>query len=214
MRVISVPSIKLRTSVYLPQGEPENNIFIISSLNSQTCLPPPNPSGVESNLFLVYVRPPSPTSNGCTADTAREKAECLNSMFASKYCVRNSSLSVPTLPSCTQLSLVSVSFSSDKVEIFLSNLDSDSPTSPDGISPHVLKTCSSALVHPLFVIFTLSFSQGHLPSGWKSANITALHKKGAKIDPCNCRPNSLHQQGYGIISNHQQGYGIHHRFRH
>ena len=52
------------------------------------------------------------TSTGRTADTAREKSECLNSVFASKYCVRNPSLSVPTLPSHTQLSLDSVFFSS------------------------------------------------------------------------------------------------------
>ena len=31
------------------------------------------------------------------------------------------------------------------------------------------------------------FAQCHLPSAWKSANITALHKKGAKTDPYNCR---------------------------
>ena len=73
----------------------------------------------------------------------------------------------------------------------LSNLDSDSATGPYGISPHVLKTCSAALAHPLSVLFTLSFAQDHLPTAWKSANITALHKKGAEIDPCNCRPISL-----------------------
>ena len=73
----------------------------------------------------------------------------------------------------------------------LSNLDSDSATGPDGISPRALKSCSSALAHPLSVLFTLSFAQGHLPSAWKSANITALHKRGAKTDPCNYRPISL-----------------------
>ena len=83
----------------------------------------------------------------------------------------NPSLSGPTLPSHTQLFLDSVSFSPDKVESLLSNLDSDSATGPDSISPRVLKTCSAALDHPL------SFTQGHLPSGWKSANITTLHKK-------------------------------------
>ena len=131
------------------------------------------------------------TSNGCTADTARYKAEYLNSVFASKFCVPNQSLSVPTLSSHTQLFLDSVSFSPDKVESLLSNLDSDSATSPDSISPHVLKTCSAALAHPLSVLFTLSFAQGHPPSAWKSANLTALHKKCAKTDPCNYRPISL-----------------------
>ena len=50
-------------------------------------------------------------------------AECLNSVFASKSCVRNPLLSVPTLPSHTLLSQDSVSFSPDKVESLLSNLN-------------------------------------------------------------------------------------------
>ena len=128
---------------------------------------------------------PSLTPNGRTADTAHEKAECLNSVFASKSCVWNPLLSGPTLPSHTQLFLDSVSFSPDKVEGLLSNLDSDSATGPDNINPRVLKTCSAALAHSLSVLFTLSFAQGHLPSACKS--VTALHEKG---------------------------YGIHHRFRH
>ena len=134
-------------------------------------------------LSSSYVVDPSLTSNGCTADDACKKAEFLNSVFASKSCVPNPSLSVPTSPSHTQLFLDSVSFSPDKVESLLSNLDSDSATGPDGISPRVLKSCSAALSHPLSVLFTLSFSQGHLPSAWKSANITALHKKGQKQIP-------------------------------
>ena len=107
---------------------------------------------IKSVSDVCFTSIPSLTSNGHTADTAPEKAECLNSVFASKSCVQNPLLTVPTLPSHTQLSLDSVSFSSEKVESLLSNLDSDSATGPDGISPHVLKTCSSALAHPLFPI--------------------------------------------------------------
>ena len=72
----------------------------------------------------------------------------------------------------------SVSVSSDKVESW-----SNCATGPDGISPRVLKTCSSALAHPLSVLLTVSFAQGHLPSAYKSANITTLHKKVQKQFP-------------------------------
>ena len=99
------------------------------------------------------------TSNGCTADTAREKAECLNSVFPFNYCVPNPSLSLPTLSSHTQRFLDSVSFSPDKVESLLSNLDSNSATGPDSISPHVLKTCSSALAYSLCSIHPLIYSR-------------------------------------------------------
>ena len=99
-KAISVPSTKLGTSLCLPSGEPENNTFLISSVNSQTSLPPPIPGGIELSLFLVYDSPsiPSLTSCGCTADTAREEAECLNSVFACESGVQIPSLSVPTLP--------------------------------------------------------------------------------------------------------------------
>uniref|UniRef100_A0A8C4R2I9 Zgc:194242 n=1 Tax=Eptatretus burgeri TaxID=7764 RepID=A0A8C4R2I9_EPTBU len=50
---ISVPFTKLGTSVSLPSGEPGNDIFLISSLNSETCLPHPNPGG-KSCLDNVY----------------------------------------------------------------------------------------------------------------------------------------------------------------
>ena len=112
-------------------------------------------------------------------------------MFASKFCVLNPSLSLPTLPSHTQLFLDSVSFSANNVESLLSNLNSDSATGPDGISTCVLKTCSAALAHPLSVLFTFAFAHCHLPSAWKSANNTTLQKTGAETDPCNYRPISL-----------------------
>ena len=38
------------------------------------------------------------------------------------------------------------------------------------------------MAHPLSTLFTLSFALGHLLSTWKSANITALHKKGQKLN--------------------------------
>ena len=141
------------------------------------------------------------TSNGRTADTAREKAECLNSVFASKSCVRNPSLSLPTSPSCTQLSLDSVFFSSDKVESLLSNLDSDSATRPDGISPRVLKTCSSALAHPLSHVLKVIC---HL-LGNQQTSLPCIKR---------CKNRSLQLQTNQPFPNHQQGYGIHHRFRH
>ena len=45
-------------------------------------------------------------------------------------------------------------------------------------------TSSLCLFHPVIML-------GHLPSAWKSANITALCEKGAKNDPLYDRPFSL-----------------------
>ena len=122
-------------------------------------------SGVSSPSISSF------TSNGTTADSTFEKAECLNYVFASKSCVPNPFLSVPIIPSHTQLLLNSVFFAPEKVEMFPATLDPDSATGPDGISLHVLKTCPAALAHPLSALFTLSFTIGHLPSA-QHHNIT------------------------------------------
>ena len=88
-----------------------------------------------------------------------------------------------TLPSRTQQLLRIVSFTTEKVEKILSTLDFDSATGLDGISSHMLKTCSAAIALPLSALFTLQFAQGHLLSAWKLASITALHKKVQKTIP-------------------------------
>ena len=95
---------------------------------------------------------PSLTSNGRTADTAREKAECLNSELA--YKSLGEFVIKPRLTFCNQYRR-------------------HQPTCPKNL---LLCSCSPSLS----VLFTLSFAQGHLASAWKSANITALHKKVQK----------------------------------
>ena len=44
---------------------------------------------------------------------------------------------------------------------------------------------------PLSLLFIQSLKTGILPTDWKVANITAIHKKGSKTDPGNYRPVSL-----------------------
>ena len=131
---------------------------------------------VKSVSGVCFPSIPSLSSNGTTADSTHEKAECLNSVCASKSCVPNPSLSVPILCCQTQLILDSVSFAPEKVEKVLSTLDSDFVTGLDSIISHVLKTCSAAPAHPLSALFTSSFVLCHLPYAWNFANITVLYK--------------------------------------
>ena len=79
-------------------------------------------------------------------------------MFDSKYCVPNVSLSVATLPECTQLLLESGSFALDKVEKFVNsrlNLLLDQMA-----SAHVSEKPALLLLH----IFFLPFAPYNLPS--------------------------------------------------
>ena len=44
---------------------------------------------------------------------------------------------------------------------------------------------------PLSILFNKSLNSGTLPSDWKCANVTPIHKKGARNLACNYRPVSL-----------------------
>ena len=55
----------------------------------------------------------------------------------------------------------------------------------------ILKKCAGTLAPSLSDIFNASLASGMLPHNWKLADITPLHKKGAKSDRKNYRPVSL-----------------------
>ena len=73
----------------------------------------------------------------------------------------------------------------------LKNLKPDKSPGPDNIHPMVLKEAACEVVKPLTVIFQKSVSHGELPNDWKRANVTPIHKNGAKDEASNYRPVSL-----------------------
>ena len=64
---------------------------------------------------------------------------------------------------------------------------------PDNIPPKVLLALSEneGFVEAVTDLFTKCFSTQSMPKIWKTANVTALHKKGSKTDRSNYRPISL-----------------------
>ena len=61
----------------------------------------------------------------------------------------------------------------------------------DGIHHRILREAHKELAEPLNMIFHSSIEEGNLPEDWKTANITAIFKKGSKNEPGNYRPVSL-----------------------
>ena len=59
----------------------------------------------------------------------------------------------------------------------LNNLDISKSSSPDGVHSRVLKELSWELAKPLHYIFEASIKSSKIPTDWKDANITAIHKK-------------------------------------
>ena len=62
---------------------------------------------------------------------------------------------------------------------------------PDGIPARLLKECHQQIAPSLCVLFNASLKTGFIPSEWKSANLTPIHKKDSKEPADNYRPISL-----------------------
>ena len=62
---------------------------------------------------------------------------------------------------------------------------------PDMIPARLLKECSEELSPLLTIIFNKSLWTGTVPDDWKSANVSAIFKKGQHYDPANYHPVSL-----------------------
>ena len=73
----------------------------------------------------------------------------------------------------------------------INSLRSEKSQGPDQICPKLLKECSTTLSKPLILIFNRLLMEGKLPTDWKKANITPIHKGGDKTEPSNYRPISL-----------------------
>ena len=79
------------------------------------------------------------------------------------------------------------------VKKHLSKLDQSKSMGPDGIHPKLLANLAPNIefVQAVTLLFQKNYSSGKMPFQWKTANVTALHKKGSKTDPSHYRPISL-----------------------
>jgi hypothetical protein len=62
----------------------------------------------------------------------------------------------------------------------LQGLRRDKAAGPDDIHPQLLRECAKSMSVPLTIIFCKSLSEGAVPSDWKRANVTPIHKKGSR----------------------------------
>ena len=70
-------------------------------------------------------------------------------------------------------------------------MDPTKATGPDGIPARVLRECSYAIAPSLCSLFNHSLHTGTVPSEWKSADVSPIHKKDKKELAINYRPISL-----------------------
>ncbi|KAJ0177822.1 hypothetical protein K1T71_006695 [Dendrolimus kikuchii] len=74
------------------------------------------------------------------------------------------------------------------VHELLKSLDINKGAGPDNIAPLLIVKCAKALTMPLTYLFRKSLTEGTVPTIWKSAFITPVHKNGNKSDIKNYRP--------------------------
>ena len=73
----------------------------------------------------------------------------------------------------------------------LNKLKIDKSPGPEGWSLRIFKECSEHLSTSLSILFNKSFQSGVLPSEWRIAFVTPIHKKGSHHLASNYRPVSL-----------------------
>ncbi|XP_064638277.1 uncharacterized protein LOC135494302 [Lineus longissimus] len=118
--------------------------------------------------------------DGNQTENDHEKAEVLNDFFTSVFTIEDkSNIPPPDLepmdPNDINLELF---ITPAEVRKKLEELKVSKSPGPDGIHPRVLKELSNELAIPLSLLLNKSLNEGKLPSDWKKAQITALHKKG------------------------------------
>ena len=119
------------------------------------------------------------------------KPQQISEAFADYFCgLFSGDGQGPLYSSSSGLQMGAVEVSYDRVRELLESLDPGSSMGPDAIHPQVLKSCSSLLAYPLWLVFSSLLSRT-VPSEWKLAFLAPLFKKGIRHDYLNYRPVSL-----------------------
>jgi hypothetical protein len=112
-----------------------------------------------------------------------------SNFFHSNFTTPSPLLSYPALNfSSTQASITSINITIQDVTNSLRSLDITKSAGPDNLPPIFLLRCAETISLPIYLLFKKSFSEFTMPSVWKSAFISPVHKKGKKSDVTNYRP--------------------------
>ena len=133
------------------------------------------------------------TGKSITTTNNAEKANVMNNYFASVFVKEGANIPIPNL----QIDIGDVEMCEDIVitedEVYkkLCNLNVNKSPGPDGVHPKILKVLAPVISGFICTVFNESIQSGTLPESWKSAHISAIHKKGNKMSAENYRPISL-----------------------
>ncbi|KAL0859989.1 hypothetical protein ABMA27_010304 [Loxostege sticticalis] len=79
----------------------------------------------------------------------------------------------------------------DELNKIIADLDTNTSTGLDGISPKAIKCIKNIIVEKLAISINKCFKLGIFPDSLKVAKVSPIHKSGSKTDPGNYRPISV-----------------------
>jgi hypothetical protein len=123
------------------------------------------------------------------AEADRDKAKILQDFFVSVFTKEQTA--PPELENYTNVKMSDIEITREKVTKKLKALKTAKSPGPDKLHPKIFRNLAEILDLPLYILYKNSLSSGKVPKDWKSAEITAIHKKGNKHVPGNYRPVSL-----------------------
>ena len=127
-----------------------------------------------------------------TFSTDKDKANVLNKTFYSVF-TQEVFHSIPNInvSPITSIAPINVNINNEGISKLLNNLNSNKASGPDQLPIRLLKLASEELTPVLREIFQQSLNTGELPSDWRHALVTPVHKKDDRHNPSNHRPISL-----------------------
>ena len=120
-----------------------------------------------------------------------DKANIFNTFFTEQTILDETNASLPSVIPIPASTLSSVSTTPFEVESIFKSLKTGKAAGPDCINNRLLKEAATALSFPVCDLFNFSLAQGKVPTLWKQANVTPIHKKNDPSNFSNYRPISL-----------------------
>ena len=120
----------------------------------------------------------------------KDKANILNRQYESTFTLEDTShIPQPRGEPCSPMSNIIVT--EEGVAKLLRRINPNKACGPDMIPARILKEFADEISPSLTAIFQKSLDSGTVPDDWRSANVSAIFKKGDRFKASNYRPVSL-----------------------